>query len=137
MGRARVAAVVDVTAALLDWRNSGRRIRLRVVKAAMEVGEMAEAAPIEKPVTADEMNLRVQVARSAETVFLLVHGRVGAEEATVRVPLNGMEARALSSLLTGAAAAADPAGHQAVINQIAEMVQAHELAAAVLGGKPH
>lgn len=55
----------------------------------------------------------------------------GTEDARIELPIQPALARALASKLLGAAKAVDPAGHDAVIAGIREVV-----AAAVLGAMP-
>jgi hypothetical protein len=66
----------------------------------------------------------VGVEREGSIVLLVIRGQDAhaGEQAALRVPLTPAAARATASFLLGAAAAADPVGHQAILDDIAHEV---------------
>jgi len=72
------------------------------------------------PIPPGTMTFRLAVERAGDVVHLVLRGTLGAEQATVPVPLTPAAARALASQLLGAAAAADPAGHEQILQAIAD-----------------
>ncbi len=71
---------------------------------------------VETSPLAGVLKIRLGVARDGATVQLVVIVNDADEATAPRVPLTGHDARELAALLYGAAASADPAGHQAMID---------------------
>jgi hypothetical protein len=70
------------------------------------------------------------VEREGELIYLVFSDGRGVRP---RFPLPAQDARALASLLLGAAKAVDPAGHQVILDQIGSMVAQHQLLAQFAG----
>lgn len=68
------------------------------------------------------LRLDVGVELADSIIYLVVRGSLAGEDALMPVPVTPKAARALASRLLGAAAAADPAGHQAILDGIAQAV---------------
>lgn len=73
--------------------------------------------------TTPQTVIHVGVALVEGTVTLTL---AAADEARVLLPVTPEFARWLASQLLGAAKAADPAGHTAILDELAKFVQAHD-----------